>query len=68
MQKFFTPKAFILLTLVFVFIAAASFAAFKETEVVCAEARQCLKTAPVQKSGEIIWEVVSRQFLSLISI
>jgi hypothetical protein len=67
MKKFFTQKAFLLLTLLFVLLAAASFAAFRETEKVCEQA-QCAKVKAPEKNGNMIWEVVSRQFLSLIAI
>ena len=68
MQKIGTQKAFLLFTLLFVFLALFSFAAFHETEPLYTEARFCLKmAAPAQDSG-MLWEVVFRQFLSLISI
>lgn len=68
MQKLFTQKAFFLLTLLFVLFAAASFAAFRETEEICTQARACLKEATPAKGGEMLWEVVSRHFLALLSI
>ncbi|HZH37981.1 MAG TPA: hypothetical protein VEX65_11925 [Flavisolibacter sp.] len=67
MKKFFTQKAFLLLTLLFVLLAAASFAAFRETEQVCQQV-QCAKVTSHEKNGNMIWEVVSRQFLSLLAI
>ena len=68
MQKNDTQKAFAFFTLFFVLLALASFAAFRETEQVYAGARSCLNSiAPAQK-GEMLWEMVFRQFLSLISL
>ncbi len=67
MQKSFTHKTFLLFTLIFVLIAMASFAAFRETEQVGAGAKTCMKVAPAE-NGEMLWEVVSRRFLSLLSI
>ena len=68
MKKFFTQKAFLLLTLFFVSIAALSFAAFKETEQVCTSAEQACQSVKPAKGNEMLWEVVSRQFLSLVSL
>jgi hypothetical protein len=65
MKKFFTQKAFLLFTLFFVSMAAASFVAFKETEQVCTTAEEACKSV---KGSEVLWEVVSRQFLSLVAI
>jgi hypothetical protein len=67
MQRFFTKKAFLLLTLLFVSFAAFSFAAFRETEEVCSRVKAACSTAKPAKSSEMLWEVVSRQFLSLVS-
>mgnify|MGYP003581340559 CR=1 FL=1 len=68
MQKSSTPTAYILFSLLFVFIAVASFAAFMETEELCAQAESCLMQVPPTANGEMIWEVISRQFLTLLSI
>ena len=67
MQKSSTPTAYILFSLLFILIAVASFAAFTGTEEICAQTAECLKPEPV-RNGEMIWEVVSRQFLSLLPI
>jgi hypothetical protein len=68
MEKFFTPKAFVLLTLLFMTIAGLSFAAFRETEDVCTSAKEACKVIKPTRSSEMLWEVVSRQFLSLVSL
>ncbi|WP_121352466.1 hypothetical protein [Flavisolibacter nicotianae] len=68
MQKFFTQKAFLLLTLFFILIAGFSFAAFRETEQVCTQVKSCCKMTQPARSSEMLWEVVSRQFLSLVSL
>lgn len=68
MQKFFLQKAFLLFTLLFICIAAFSFAAFRETGQVCHSVKTCCRVAHPVKSSEMLWEVVSRQFLSLVSI
>ena len=68
MKKFFTQKAFLLITLLFVSLAAFSFAAFRETEQVCKEARNCCKITRKAQNSEMLWEVVARHFLSLVSI
>jgi hypothetical protein len=68
MKKFFTQKAFLLITLLFISLAAFSFAAFRETEQVCTAAKSCCKMAHPAKGGEMLWEVVARHFLSMVSI
>ena len=67
MQKSSAPTAYILFSLLFILIAVVSFAAFTGTEEICAQAADCLKPESIQ-NGEMIWEVVSRQFLSLLPI
>ncbi len=67
MKKFFKQKAFLLFTLLFILLAAASFAAFRETERVC-EQVECAKVTAPEKNSDMVWEVVSRQFLSLIAM
>jgi hypothetical protein len=68
MQRAFTKKAFVLLTMLFVLFAAISFAAFRQTEKVCRAARNTCSVSKPAKSSEVLWEVVSRQFLSLVSL
>lgn len=68
MQKFFTQKALILFTLAFVLIAVASFVAFRETEQVCLEAKCTLKEMSPTQQGEMIWEALSRRFVSFLSV
>jgi len=68
MKKFFAQKAFLLFTLLFISIAAFSFAAFRETEQVCTEVKSCCEASRPAKNAGMLWEVVSRPFLSLISI
>jgi ABC-type nitrate/sulfonate/bicarbonate transport system permease component len=68
MQKNSTFKTLIIFTLIFVFIALASFAAFRETEQVSAQVGSCLKASPACQGSEMLWEMVSRQFLSFLTI
>jgi hypothetical protein len=68
MKRFFTQKAFLLITLLFVFFAAASFAAFRETKQLSTEAKTCYKVNQPSKNGSMLWEVVARHFLSMVSI
>ena len=68
MQKNYTQKALALFTLFFVLLALASFAAFRETEQVYDGARSCLNTIAPAEKGEMLWEMVFRQFLSLIAM
>ena len=68
MKKFFIQKAFVLTTLFFVFLALFSFAAFRETGQVCAQAQSCIRELKPAQHSEMLWEVVSRQFLTLLSI
>jgi hypothetical protein len=67
MQKTYTQKALLLFTLLFVVLAAASFAAFRETEQAYTGAQACLKYASSAQKTEMLWEVLFRPFLSLMS-
>ncbi|HYO21297.1 MAG TPA: hypothetical protein VER36_02755 [Flavisolibacter sp.] len=63
-----TNRVLIGLTLVFMLIAALSFAAFDETKSLCGEAKNCTRSAPAKRSGEMLWDGFSRRFVSLIAI
>lgn len=67
MQKNSTQKAFFLFTLFFVLLAFVSFAAFRETSQVYTCSQNCFKIEAPTQDGGMLWEVVFRQFLSLIS-
>jgi hypothetical protein len=55
------------LTLVFVLIAAFSFAAFQPSGSNCiSELKKCTQQIdPAQKGGEMLWDGFSRRFVSL---
>ncbi len=67
MQKTDTQKALLFFTLLFIVLAAASFAAFRETEQVYDGAKTCLKYATPSQNSEMLWEMLFRPFLSLMS-
>ena len=58
------------LTLVFILIAAFSFAAFQDVDGSCtSEAHECEQQLnPAKKGGEMLWDGFSRRFVSLVSI
>ena len=61
-------KALILFTILFIIIAALSFAAFEKGEKVCAEAGKCSEVKPSITNGEMIWDVFSRRLISFVSL
>lgn len=64
-----TVKALLVLSLVFSLIAAASFAAFRETKSLCSEAPKCNRTAPANRNGGgMLWDDVARHFLSSVNV
>jgi len=65
-----THKALFGLTLLFMLIAALSFAAFRETESLCSISakKSCQAAAPKHSGGQMLWDDFSRHFLSLVSI
>ena len=64
-----TNKVLIGLTALFMMIAAFSFAAFRETEEVCRQAKNCAQPAPSRsKGGEMPWDGFSRRFVSFVAI
>ena len=57
------------LTVLFMMIAAFSFAAFRETEEICSQAKNCTQQAPSRsKGGEMPWDGFSRRFVSFVAI
>ena len=62
-------KVLIGLTVLFMMIAAFSFAAFRETEKVCSQVNNCTPSSPSHsKGGEMPWDGFSRRFLSFITV
>ena len=62
-------KVLIGLTALFMMIAAFSFAAFRETENVCSQAKNCTQPSPSRsKGGEMPWDGFSRRFVSFVAI
>lgn len=71
MKKFFIGKAFLLATFLFIFLAAFSFMAFSETKEACRETSNCYRLKPAEQmfdNGEILWDIISKQFISRISL
>ncbi len=63
-----TNKVLIGFTLLFMMIAGFSFAAFRETEGVCSQVKNCSPIAPSDsKGGEMLWDSFSR-FVSFVAI
>ncbi|HUC81850.1 MAG TPA: hypothetical protein VMR70_13095 [Flavisolibacter sp.] len=56
------------LTLVFMLIAALSFAAFHNAEDLCNEAKNCIQPLPSKKGSDILWDGFSRGFIALITL
>lgn len=57
------------LTILFMMIAAFSFAAFRETGELCTQAKTCTPAAPTEsKGGEMLWDGFSRRFVSFVTI
>ena len=64
-----TNKVLIGLTALFMMIAAFSFAAFREKEDNCSQAKNCPQPAPSRsKGGEMPWDGFSRRFVSFVAI
>jgi len=64
-----TNKVLIGLTMLFMMIAALSFAAFRETEEICTQAKTCTPPASTNsKGGEMLWDGFSRRFVSFVAI
>jgi len=62
-----THKALFGLTLLFMLIAALSFAAFRETQSLCSVSKKCCQMAPQKhRGGQMLWDDFSRHFLSFV--
>jgi hypothetical protein len=68
MNRANTYKALIGFTIIFMLLAAVSFAAFRETNEFCGEAKTCTEQAPVKRGGEMLWDSFSRRFISLVAL
>ena len=63
-----TYKALIGFTIIFMLIAAVSFAAFRDTDGMCDQAKTCTQEVPTKRGGEMIWDSFSRRFVSLVAV
>ena len=63
-----TNNVLIGLTALFMLIAAISFAAFRETEELCPQAKTCTQPVQTRKGGEMLWDGFSRRFVSFVTI
>lgn len=62
-------KALLLLTLLFVLIAAFSFTAFRSPKGICTDAKKCSEAAPPKRAGgQMLWDDFSHRVISLVSI
>lgn len=57
MRKANPAKALLFLTLFFIALAVASFAAFQKTETVCSEQTSCANQKPLLPNGGILWDI-----------
>jgi hypothetical protein len=63
-----TIKALLGLTLFFVLLAILSFAAFRQTEVLCTGAvKNCSGISPAKGGGKMLWDDFSRHFITFAS-
>jgi hypothetical protein len=68
MQKSSPYKAFLLFTLLFVLIAICSFVLFGRAEPPVEEAPCCIHMTSASAKGELLWELLSKKFLTFVSI
>jgi hypothetical protein len=67
MRKVFINKWFFLAASLTLSLSAFSFVAYKKTQPVCSVTQPC-GTANPNKSTDLLWDVLSRQFSNFISI
>jgi hypothetical protein len=69
MRKVIFNKWFLLAALLTISLSAFSFVAYKKTEAVCAVAPDCCRRSMENNTkNELLWDIISRQFTSFISI
>lgn len=66
MKKVITSRYFLLALLFVSLIAAFSFMAYAQAHNVCTEAKACCRKSPSNNSGEMLWDVLSRQIVSTV--
>lgn len=69
MRKVFINKWFFLAAFLTVSLSAFSFVAYKKARPVCSITRDCCQRS-IENSpkNELLWDVISRQFTSFISV
>lgn len=70
MRKVFINKWFFLAACLTLSLSAISFVAYKKTESVCSNSKDCCQNTPsnANQKTDMLWDVLSRQLTHFISI
>lgn len=68
MKKVFRSRAFFLALLFILFVSAFSFIAYAKSRSVCAEAQDCCLKTESGNGSEMLWDILSRQFVSAVHL
>ena len=69
MRKIFINKWFFLAVFLTISLSAFSFIAYKKTQAACTSSGSCCQHSPEPaQRADMLWDVISRQFTSFISI
>lgn len=68
MKKVFTGKIVLIAVLFVLLVSAFSFIAYTKTRSVCSRAEECCTKEQPQGSSEMLWDILSRQFVSAVHL
>ena len=68
MKKVFTGKIVLIAVLFVLLVSAFSFVAYIKTRSMCSQAEECCIKKQPQGSSEMLWDVLSRQFVSAVHL
>lgn len=68
MKKVIQSRVVLLAVLFIVAVSAFSFITYYKARTVCSKANDCCRKAEPAGSSEMLWDVLSRQFVSAVSI
>ncbi|HWJ26883.1 MAG TPA: hypothetical protein VNS32_10100 [Flavisolibacter sp.] len=67
MKKVIKSRWFILAALLVISISALSFVAYKKAHVISLSPNNCCQNLQMNSSSEMLWDILSRQFVSSVS-
>lgn len=67
MRKVITPRIIIVAALLLLSLSAFSVLLYQRTQAICSEATECCQK-PDSEQSEMLWDVLSKQFVSSVKL